>query len=148
MAGQFVRNFMEEKNAVVLPGYAVVVDTRDVARALVVMLGTGNTGERFILGGPRYSFVELNTLLQEICGVPMPKPRPPYAVAWLVMALRGLFGLEVPLRHTEIRYMQRLVAPDISKMTKRLGVTPRPIRETLSDTVDWFRAERATQKSG
>ncbi len=141
VAGQFIRNFMYEKNAVVLPGYAVIIDSRDVAKALVAMIERGSTGERFILGGPRYSFLELNERLEKICGVPMPSPRPPYIVTWLVMAIRGLLGMEVPLRHTEIRYMQRLIAPDNTKMIMKLDVTPRPIQETLTDTVDWFRSK-------
>jgi nucleoside-diphosphate-sugar epimerase len=51
VAGQFVRNFTEGKNAVVLPGNAVVLDARDAAKALVWMMDKGKSGERFVLGG-------------------------------------------------------------------------------------------------
>lgn len=139
VAGAFVRNFIQEKNAVVLPGYAVAIDSRDVAAALIAMIEIGDSGERFVLGGERYSFLDLNQRLEKISGVPMPKPRPPYIVALAMMAARGALGLKVPLAASEIRYMQRLVAPNNQKMKEKLGIVPRPIDETLADTVDWFR---------
>lgn len=140
VAGTFVRNFIEEKNAVVLPGYAVVIDARDVAAALIAMLTVGDSGERFVLGGERFSFLELNQRLERISGVAMPKPRPSYLVALAVMALRGMLGLEVPLAASEIRYMQRLKAPSRQKMRDKLGVDLRPIDETLTATIAWFKA--------
>ncbi len=139
VAGTFVRNFIESKNAVVLPGFAVVIDSRDVASAMVAMIDLGRSGERFVLGGKKLSFLDLNERLQRLTGVDMPKGRPPYPVAWAVMALRGLLGLTVPLKHSEIRFMQRLVQPDSNKMLQRLRISPRPIDETLNDTVAWFR---------
>lgn len=139
VAGTFVRNFIEEKNAVVLPGYAVAIDSRDVAAALRAMIEIGESGERFVLGGKRYSFLDLNERLERIAGVAMPKPRPPYIVALAVMAIRGALGLKVPLAASEIRYMQRLKAPSSRKMQERLGVVPRPIDDTLTDTVAWFK---------
>jgi nucleoside-diphosphate-sugar epimerase len=36
--------------------------------------------------------------------------------------------------------MQQLIAPEASKMRSRLGVVPRPIEETLKDTVAWFQS--------
>jgi dihydroflavonol-4-reductase len=139
VAGQFVRNFIEGKNAVVLPGYAVVLDARDAAKALVRMVDEGKSGERFILGGQRFSFLELNQRLERLSGVPMPKRRPPYLVACMLMGLRNLFGFEVPLRPSELRYMQHLRAPDSRKMEEMLGIQARPIDDTLSDTIAWFR---------
>lgn len=140
VAGTFVRNFIEGKNAVVLPGYAVAIDSRDVAAALRAMLEIGESGERFVLGGKRFSFLDLNQRLERISGVAMPKPRPPYSVVLAVMALRGALGLEVPLSATEIRDMQRLREPSHRKMQEKLGITPRPIDDTLADTVAWFKA--------
>lgn len=141
VAGAFVSNFLQRANAVVLPGYAVVIDSRDVARALVEMLDTGSHGEKFVLGGEKFSFLSLNQRLERLSGVPMPGARPPYPVAWTVMTLRRLLGLKVPLSASEIRYMQRLEAPSRARMQVQLGVSLRPIDDTLRDTIAWFRKQ-------
>jgi dihydroflavonol-4-reductase len=134
------RSLRSRKNAVVLPGYAVVLDARDAAKALVRMMDKGGSGERFVLGGQRFSFLDLNERLERISGVPMPKRRPPYIAACIIMVLRRLLGLEVPLRPSELRYMQHLREPDRDRMEMVLGVKPRPIDETLSATIEWFRS--------
>jgi hypothetical protein len=58
----------------------------------------------------------------------------------MIMALRSLLGLEVPLRPFALRYIRHLREPDREKMETVLGVKPRPIDETLSETIVWFRS--------
>jgi dihydroflavonol-4-reductase len=138
--GRFVRAYLRRELPVVLPGRAVIIDARDVAAALLRMLDIGEGGERFVLGGSEIGFADLYALLAQISGVPMPAKRPPYWLALTVMTVLKTLGRDVPVAPRDLRRMQQLIAPDASKMRNRLGVVPRPIEETLKDTVAWFQS--------
>ncbi len=72
-----------------------VVHVRDVARGHILAAEKGRVGERYILGHRNLSLLEIFQMLSTLTGVPAPRFRVPYAVAW--MAAAAMEG--VSLRH-------------------------------------------------
>ncbi len=87
------------------PGSNAVVDARDVASAMLVLMERGGTGERYILVGENLDYKRLFTLLANSFGHPAPTialPAWPLQVAWRAERLRTLLfgGRPFVTRHT------------------------------------------------
>lgn len=50
-SGQFIIDFLNKRVPGILPGGLSFVDARDVAQAMIRALGTGQSGERYLVGG-------------------------------------------------------------------------------------------------
>lgn len=132
------------------PGRLDLVDVRDLARGLVRAAVEGEVGARYVLGGRRVSVRGLLQRLSEVSGRPMPRLRIPYPVALGVAALSellvGRLGRRPP--RATVAGVRLLRAPprfDDAGCRARLGLSVRPLEETLSDTVRWFRQEGLTR---
>jgi nucleoside-diphosphate-sugar epimerase len=127
------------------PGGNTICDVRDVAAAHVAALSRGRSGERYILGGPYVSFEELLTLYARALQRPAPVAAVP---ASLVRAGQlALFGFErlapVPLpaspAYLSVFLLERRYTS--ARAEGELGYRTRPARETVGDTVAWYRAQ-------
>lgn len=146
-SGRLVIDFLNRRLPFGIPGVGVPTDARDVAAAMIAAAERGRSGERYIVGGERpVSFRELFGLLEELSGVPAPRLFVPY---WLALAFA--YGSELASRATGrpamapvegIRTLRRARPISSAKAMRELGVTLRPLRDTLRDEIAWFRAER------
>ena len=120
------------------------VDVRDVAGALVAAATRGRSGEAYLLPGHWRSMAELAALVHAAGGARPPRLVTPWwlarAGAPLVEAWSRVAGSE-PLYTAEsmdtVR-KHRVVLGD--KAARELGWAPRPIEETVRDTLAWIRA--------
>ncbi len=122
------------------------VHVRDVAVGHVLAAEHGRVGERYILGhaegnlGMREAFA----LLEDLTGVPAPRTRIPYFVAWLAAvfgeALAGLTGRPPRAPLAGVRMARYKMFFDPSKAITELGLSQTPPRQALADAVGWFRA--------
>src|SRR6185503_4692803 len=73
-----------------MPGYVEtglnIVDVEDCARGHILALERGKPGERYILGNENLSLREILETLADLTGLPGPRFRVPYALAWCVGA--------------------------------------------------------------
>ena len=123
-----------------------LIDVRDVAEGLVRAMAVGRPGRRYLLGGTNLSLVELLEILSESTGVPVPGRRVPYAFglafAHLSEAWADLVtGKSPKATITGLRLARRIMHFDSRKSLDELGLTPRPIRDSLDDAVRWLRSE-------
>jgi hypothetical protein len=107
----------------------------------------GRRGERYIAGGRHVTMAEIFAKLEQIAHVKSPKRRLPLAVVFAVGALNevrarlsgrpALVSLEtarlIALDRDRTRFDHR-------KITQELGVTFRPMEETLRDVLAWYHA--------
>lgn len=109
-----------------------IVDVRDVARAHLLAAGLPDANGRHIVSNEVVSFPDLAERLRSIYGERYPIPR-----ATVPKALMYLAG---PLMGFPWRYVRRNVgvalAIDNSKSKTSLGLTYRPLEQTLKDCVD------------
>jgi dihydroflavonol-4-reductase len=120
-----------------IPVEVNVVDVRDVARAQVRAVEVGRSGQRYILGGHNLPMREALESAAEAAGVPPPRMGLSLAfVDRLVGFLSAVPGLALASGHLQaIRLWQGY---DCLKAKQELGLTTRPIEETLRDSLAWF----------
>ena len=119
-----------------------LVDVRDVADVLVACVAPGAGPRRLLLGGHFLPWAELGALVDEITGVrawraPLPKPVL-MGVATALDGIRRLRPLAYPLTRDAAEIMTTMVATDDSATLDPLGLTLRPVRESLVETVRWL----------
>lgn len=119
------------------------VDVRDVAQGALQAAENAPVGGRYILSGHWASIRSLAELAEEIAGTEVPRFVSPMWLARLgaplVAALSRLAGKR-PLYTSAALYALRgnpLITHRLA--TQDLGFRPRPLGETVIDTLEWFR---------
>jgi dihydroflavonol-4-reductase len=119
------------------------VDGRDVARAAIAAERAGRPGERYLLSGTFLPLTELAALVADVSGVRAPRvvvpqwlarPVAPAAAAWA--RLTGSEPRFTPDSLLALRTGHPRI--DHSRATVELEYCPRPLRETVRDTLAWF----------
>lgn len=138
-AGAWVRGFLRREHEILPPVNLVLSDARDVAEAVLQAGTREHVSPLYLLGGQDLSFAELAAELESVSGVPGPRRRPPYPLAWVVSWLRS-FG-QKPVRGPsprELAQMRRLGSPRSDLAAAELGYSSRAWRDTIRDAVAWF----------
>jgi dihydroflavonol-4-reductase len=121
-----------------------LIDVRDVALGLRLVMERGQTGRRYILGHTNLTLERLLRFLSELSGVSVPRWRVPFSAA-LIAAFFSEFCAdrwthnEPRASLTGVRLGRRIMHFDSSRSHAEIGLSPRPIRDSLSDAVDWLR---------
>lgn len=118
------------------------VYVKDVAQAIVNALKKeNNIGEKYLVGNYRYTWGELNNMISEISGVPLPKMHLPDSITMLNAALlTGLANVtkKPPLWGMAIDQMKTMKAGfnvDGSKAERELEISYTPIRFVLEEVI-------------
>jgi dihydroflavonol-4-reductase len=121
-----------------------VVHARDVAMGHLLAARKGRVGERYILGSENLTLKAILDLLSELTGLPAPRFRTPYAVAYAFAALDTAFakatGGEPRAPLDAVRMAKHYMWYDSGKAARELGFAPLPARQALADAVAWFKA--------
>ena len=121
------------------------VDVRDVAQGLQFAAEKGQAGHSYILSGEQISVRSLISTLWELTGKKFNHLRIPNSVAEFAANFTPLYYRLAGIRPRFTPYSLATLASnsDIShaKASGELGYQPRPLRDTLRDTVAWFEQE-------
>lgn len=127
--------------AVVDGGYNWV-DARDVVQGMLAAEQKGRRGQSYLLTGHWASLTELSTLIGRISGRRTPRLATPISLAWMaswgslaVAKYRKQMPKFTPAAIRAVR-MHRYISHQ--KASDELGYQPRPLEQTLRDTLDWF----------
>jgi dihydroflavonol-4-reductase len=140
--GQMVVDFLRGKMVASLDTGLNIAHVRDVARGHILAAERGRIGERYVLGHVNMTLLEIFRALARLTGLPAPRFRVPYAVAWLAAAgMEGVARLTgrapaVPL--TAVRMARKRMFFSVDKAVRELGLPQTPAERALSDAVDWF----------
>jgi len=122
------------------------VDARDVARGLIAAAEKGRRGESYLLAGHETSVKDLLHTIELASGVPAPRLRLPVRFVRAVSFLIPVYYRLTRQRPLFTRYSLEVITSgcDMSneKAVRELGFSPRPLRETIEDTVAWFKEQR------
>jgi dihydroflavonol-4-reductase len=121
-----------------------LIDVRDVALGLRLVMQRGVPGRRYILGNANLSLEDMLEILGDLVGVPVPRIKVPYGLALLFACCSEMWADYVSGRSpkatlTGVRLGRRIMHFDSSRSAEELGLTVRPIRESLTDSVSWLR---------
>ena len=118
-------------------------DVRDVATGVIAAAEKGESGECYILSNQYFQVKDLLDLTSQITHR---KPIRNYLPIWFVKLTAPLSELYYKLRKVPPLYTSYSIYTLESnssfshdKATRELGYTTRPMRETLRDTIGWFR---------
>lgn len=121
------------------------VDVRDVAAAALAAADNGRTGEGYIVCGHRVAVSELLDEVEMITRAPSSRWRVPFGLARSASYLMPAYYWARRERPRFTPYALHVISsnPLMShdKAQRELGFSARPIRDTLQDTVDWFRQQ-------
>lgn len=121
---------------------AVHVD--DVAEGHMLAYDKGEIGERYILGGDNLTLREIIEIVTDYVGRSGPwlkLPRAPlFPVAWTAEMAARITGREPVVTVDALRMAAKHMYYSSDKARAKLGYDPRPARQALTDSVDWFRA--------
>ena len=148
--GQMIVDFLNGKMVGSVDTGLNVVHVRDVARGHILAAEKGRVGERYILGHRNLSLLEIFRMLSALTGVPAPRFRVPYAVAWMAAAaMEGVSRITrrppaVPL--TAVRMARKRMYFSAAKAIQELGLPQTPAETALADAVAWFVARGYAKK--
>ncbi len=140
--GAIIRGAVLGYNQWYIDGAYDFVDVRDVARGLELIQEKGPTGHTYILSGERISVQNLIHTLWELTGRRFKSFRVPLPVARFASLFTPIYYHLAKARPRFTPYSLATLASNCNishaKASRELGYAPRPLIETLSDTVAWF----------
>lgn len=146
--GQYILMMINRKlPAVVFPDVLFPwIHVRDVAETIVSAAEKeGNIGEKYLVVSENLTFGQINRMISEISGIPLPKLSLPDP---LVMMNAGIFTLLADIikkppiwgmAKDQMLTMKEGAVVDGSKTQRELGVTYTPIRTALEDAIASYR---------
>jgi dihydroflavonol-4-reductase len=141
-----VRLFLEGQIRAIPLGGMSFVDARDAAAGAIAAMQRGRVGERYLLGGPNWTFRKLIDVVAEISGLKAPKLQLSLRTSlWGAAAMRGLYRLASKtygLDEATVKMSALFWYCDSGKAQRELGYTTRDPWETLRDTVEELRRAR------
>jgi dihydroflavonol-4-reductase len=118
------------------------VDVRDVVQGAMLAEKKAPAGSKYLLSGYWVSMLEIASLMKEIsdasitgfvCPMPVARFGAPFATVYNRLLGRRALYTSVSLRALKSNHN---ISHD--KATRELGYMPRPFKETLTDTLQWF----------
>ena len=142
--GRMIVDFLNRRMPAYLDTGLNLVGVEDCAQGHLLAAERGRIGEKYILGGENLSLAELFARLARWSGLPAPKMRIPYAVAYGFALGAEAFARTVthkPPRAslTEVKMARKKMFFDSSKAKAELGYAPGPIDPALQRAIDFFR---------
>jgi dihydroflavonol-4-reductase len=140
--GHLFMDFASGRLPAYVDGAYDFVDVRDVVAGLLLAAERGRRGEGYILSGERISVRSLLSLLEQVTGVHARARRLPLWLArfaaWFAPAYYRLRGAKPRFTSYSLRVLASNCLMSSAKAASELGYAPRPLRETVRNTIEWF----------
>jgi dihydroflavonol-4-reductase len=140
-----VLRFLAKDIPVIPPGGVNFVDVRDVAEAFRSAMEKARSAERYLLGGPNWTFKTFFERLERISKVKGPRLKLPDSVYSLAGMAVDAFYRQLdkapPVDRISAEMGQRFWYLDASKAERELGFRARDPYETLHETVAYINQE-------
>lgn len=145
--GRMLCLWMKQKPHWMIDGYFDFVDVRDVADGLISGCRHGVSGETYILSGSRINLATLRKLVQKEAGSHSAQLMVPAKLALLgakaVYPLQRFFGRTTGFTPYSIETVLSNSHISHAKAKAVFGYSPRPIEESVRDSVEWWRSHAA-----
>jgi dihydroflavonol-4-reductase len=143
--GQVIVDYLNRRMPAYLDTGLNWVHVRDVAVGHILAAEKGGLGERYILGNARgnWSMRQAFETLEKITGIPRPRFRAPYALAYLAACVNeGVANLtgtppKAPLAGVRMARYKMFFNP--AKAVNELELPQTPPEQALRDAVAWFK---------
>jgi len=140
--GQMIVDFLKGRMFATLDTGLNLVHVWDVVRGHILAAEKGRVGEKYILGHRNCSLAEIFALLARVTGLPTPRHRIPYPVAWVAAVLlegvAHLIGIPPRVSLTAVRMARKPMYFSAEKAVRELGLPQTPVEQALQAAVEWF----------
>jgi dihydroflavonol-4-reductase len=143
--GRIVVDFLKRKFPAYVDTGLNLVDVAVVARGHVAAMEKGRRGERYILGGENLTLKQILDKLGAITGLPSPRVKLPYAVAFATGVVDEMFTGVLLKREPRVtidavRMGRKKMFVSSAKSERELDWKIVPVDDALRRAVEWFRA--------
>jgi dihydroflavonol-4-reductase len=143
--GRIIVDFLKRKFPAYVETGLNLVDVRECARGHIAALEKGKSGERYILGGENLTLKQILDKLGAISGLPSPKVKLPYFVAYITGAVDQtisgrMLGREPRATVETVRMGKKKMWASSGKAERELGWKIFPADDALRRAVAWFQA--------
>lgn len=144
LQGKALIDIYKGKVPVVFRGGFDFVDNRDVASAIIQSLEKGRSGECYLMAGEYITMLDMIRMVNVATGKKRKAMIIPFWIAYAILPFVILVSLVTgkdPLFTNETLHILRHGNTRISsdKARRKLGFSPRPLQQTISDTMHWFK---------
>lgn len=151
--GQMIRDYLRGRYLrCFFRGAYDFVDVRDVAQGLILAWKNGRAGQNYILSGCRITIRELFAQLSELTGKKKPAVCLPLWMVRMVIPFEYLRSRIKKIKPSITPYSLRVLLSNsnvsCAKAAMELGYRPRPMRDTLVDTVAWLMGQNSESSAG
>jgi len=119
------------------------LDVRDFANGAILAAQRGHSGQRYLLSGHNVTMSQLLEQAAAIAGVRAPRFEPPRVLLNIIVGAVEIFsrlrGKPAPVTRDVLQVIGRYAWYDTSRARAELGWEPRPLQQTLEDTIRWLR---------
>lgn len=141
--GRIIVEFLNRRMPAYMETGLNLVAVEDVARGHLLAAERGRLGEKYILGGENLSLAELFERLARLSGIPAPRFKVPYAIAYGFAAGAELIARTITRRVprasvTEVRMARKKMYFDSAKARAELGYAPGNLDDALRRAIDFF----------
>ncbi|MFN3325252.1 MAG: hopanoid-associated sugar epimerase [Bryobacteraceae bacterium] len=141
--GKIIVDYLRDGMPAYLDTGLNLVDVRDVAEGHLLACERGRVGQRYILGSENLTLQEIFERLERISGLPAPKRKIPYSVAYAAgicsTAWARLTGKDPRAPLDGVRMARKKMFVTSRKAMSELGFKPGPAEGALRNAVEWFR---------
>ncbi|MCS7042282.1 MAG: NAD-dependent epimerase/dehydratase family protein [Bryobacteraceae bacterium] len=141
--GQTILDFLRGRMPAYVDTGLNIVDAADAAEGHWLACERGRPGERYILGSENLTLKQIFDLLSRITGLPAPRLRLPWAVAFgaalVDTAWAELTGRPPRAPLDAVRMARKKMWVSHAKAERELGYRPAPAETALRHAVEWFR---------
>jgi dihydroflavonol-4-reductase len=141
--GRIIVDFLKKKFPAYVDTGLNLVDVSACARGHVAALDKGRSGERYILGGENLTLKQILDKLAAITGLPSPRVRLPYAVAFAsgvvdTVVTGVILRREPRVTLDAVRMGRKKMFVSSAKAERELGWKRVPVDGALRRAVEWF----------
>jgi len=143
--GKIILDFLNRRMPAYMDTGLNLIDVHDCARGHLLAEALGTPGERYILGNQNLSLRDILERLESITGLPAPRVRIPYWVAfaagWVSEKLSDhVTGRPPAVPLAGVKMARYFMYFDSGKAVRELGLPQNPVDKALDDAVRWFQA--------
>jgi dihydroflavonol-4-reductase len=141
---QMMLDFCRGKRSVYLDAGLNLIDVRDVADGMIRAMERAQPGRRYLLGAENWSVKRVFDFLAKLTGLPPARWPVPYPIALAAAYVSELAAdvatADIPAATvTGVKLTRRRMEFDASRSLAELGLAPRPVAESIRETLAWFR---------
>lgn len=145
-ANKLLKTLISGKLRFTLPVGFGCLDVRDFANGAILAARCGHSGQRYLLSGHNVTMSQLLEQAAAIAGVRAPRFEPPRVLLNTIVGAVEIFsklrGKPAPVTRNVLQVIGRYAWYDTARARAELGWEPRPLQQTLEDTIGWLRDGR------